>query len=293
MESIEQIINTIISFALLDPRIDAVIITGPAARQNQAERFSDINTELIGSNPDELFHDNRWLNRFGVPLIIRKELSHESGGVRWPCCQVLYEKGRKAGFMLAGRERITRMAEHGLDNIYQRGYAVLLDKTGMTAGLPEYADPASLLTPPDQQTFLENWQNFWLEASQVPLYYLRNETWTARLRDVAMKQWLITLLEWHVLLRSDGTQDIWYAGRHLSTWLPPALYGRFMATLDNRDRVRAARAYMAMLTLYRDVAIRVIDAQKFDIDITLADKIIALVTDRLNTADLLTQENKS
>ncbi|EPU0812745.1 aminoglycoside 6-adenylyltransferase [Morganella morganii] len=293
MESIEQIINTIISFALLDPRIDAVIITGPAARQNQAERFSDINTELIGSNPDELFHDSRWLNRFGVPLIIRKELSHESGGVRWPCCQVLYEKGRKAGFMLAGRERITRMAEHGLDNIYQRGYAVLLDKTGVTAGLPEYADPASLLTPPDQQTFLENWQNFWLEASQVPVYYLRNETWTARLRDVAMKQWLITLLEWHVLLRSDSTQDVWYAGRHLSTWLPPALYGRFMATLDNRDRVRAARAYMAMLTLYRDVAIRVIDAQKFDIDITLADKIIALVTDRLNTADLLTQENKS
>ncbi len=293
MESIEQIINTIISFALLDPRIDAVIITGPAARQNQAERFSDINTELIGSNPDELFHDSRWLNRFGVPLIIRKELSHESGGVRWPCCQVLYEKGRKAGFMLAGRERITRMAEHGLDNIYQRGYAVLLDKTGVTAGLPEYADPASLLTPPDQQAFLENWQNFWLEASQVPVYYLRNETWTARLRDVAMKQWLITLLEWHVLLRSDSTQDVWYAGRHLSTWLPPALYGRFMATLDNRDRVRAARAYMAMLTLYRDVAIRVIDAQKFDIDITLADKIIALVTDRLNTADLLTQENKS
>ncbi|HCR4032574.1 aminoglycoside 6-adenylyltransferase [Morganella morganii] len=293
MESIEQIINTIISFALLDPRIDAVIITGPAARQNQAERFSDINTELIGSNPDELFHDSRWLNRFGVPLIIRKELSHESGGVRWPCCQVLYEKGRKAGFMLAGRERITQMAEHGLDNIYQRGYAVLLDKTGVTAGLPEYADPASLLTPPDQQAFLENWQNFWLEASQVPVYYLRNETWTARLRDVAMKQWLITLLEWHVLLRSDGTQDVWYAGRHLSTWLPPALYGRFMATLDNRDRVRAARAYMAMLTLYRDVAARVIDAQKFDIDITLADKIIALVTDRLNTADLLTQENKS
>ncbi|MER2860434.1 aminoglycoside 6-adenylyltransferase [Morganella morganii] len=292
MESIEQIINNIISFALLDPRIDAVIITGSVARQNQADRFSDINAELIGSSHDELFQDSRWLSRFGVPLIIRKEASREDDSLCWPSCQVLYEKGRKVDFVLAGRKRITQMAAHGLDSIYQRGYAVLLDKTGLTAGLPEYADPAAVLTPPDQQTFLENWQNFWLEASQVPVYYLRNELWTARLRDVAMKQWLITLLEWHVLLRSDGTQDVWYAGRHLSTWLPPGLYGRFMATLHNRDRVRAARAHMAMLTLYRDVALRVIETQKFDIDITLADKIIALVTDRLNADDLLAPENE-
>ncbi|XKD93607.1 aminoglycoside 6-adenylyltransferase [Morganella morganii] len=284
--------NNIISFALLDPRIDAVIITGSVARQNPADRFSDINAELIGSSYEALFQDSRWLSRFGVPLIIRKEASHENDGVRWPCYRVLYEKGRKAGFMLAGRERMTQMATHGLDNIYQRGYAVLLDKTGITAGLPEYADPAAGLTAPDQQTFLRNWQNFWLEASQVPVYYLHDEIWTTRLRDVAMKQWLITMLEWHVLLRSDGTQDVWYAGRHLSTWLPPGLYGRFMATLDNRDRVSTARSHMAMLTLYRDVALRVIDAQKFDIDITLADKIIALVADRLNTDDLPVPENE-
>lgn len=49
---------------------------------------------------------------------------------------------------------------------------------------------------------------------------------------------------------------------------------------------------MAMLTLYRDVALRVIETQKFDIDITLADKIIALVTDRLNADDLLAPENE-
>ena len=77
MESIEQIINNIISFALLDPRIDAVIITGSVARQNQADRFSDINAELIGSSHDELFQDSRWLSRFGVPLIIRKAASRE------------------------------------------------------------------------------------------------------------------------------------------------------------------------------------------------------------------------
>ena len=39
MESIEQIINNIISFALLDPRIDAVIITGSVARQNRQTVF--------------------------------------------------------------------------------------------------------------------------------------------------------------------------------------------------------------------------------------------------------------
>ena len=43
---------------------------------------------------------------------------------------------------------------------------------------------------------------------------------------------------------------------------------------------------MATLTLYRDVALRVIETQKFDIGYNATDKIIALVTDRLN-ADMI------
>ena len=64
--------------------------------------FSDINAELIGSSHDELFQDSRWLSRFGVPLIIRKAASREDDSLCWPSCQVLYEKGRKVDFVLAG-----------------------------------------------------------------------------------------------------------------------------------------------------------------------------------------------
>ncbi|WP_413482026.1 aminoglycoside 6-adenylyltransferase [Morganella psychrotolerans] len=282
MESIEQILNNIISFALLDPRIDAVIVTGSMAGTNQADRFSDINTELIGSNYQELIQDDRWLYRFGNPLIIQKTYDTAR-----PACQVLYEKGRKVDFILAGRERIAQMVSHGLDPVYQRGYAVLLDKTGITGKLPNHADPATIISVPGEEIFMANWQNFWLEAPQVPVYYLRNDLWSARLRNVAMKQKLVMLLEWHVLLRESETPRVWYKGEHLSRWLPPGLYGRFMATLDNQDRMHAARAYMAMLTLYRDVALQVIKAHRFEIDITLADKVIALVADRLNADDLL------
>ncbi|WP_323869421.1 hypothetical protein [Xenorhabdus szentirmaii] len=60
----------------------------------------------------------------------------------------------KIDFMLAGIERIRHMADEGmLDDLYGRGYNILLDNSSITQGIlaPEYKFPVRTL--PSQSEF--------------------------------------------------------------------------------------------------------------------------------------------
>ncbi len=48
MESPALLINKIISVSLLDPRIEAVVLTGSRGREQHIDSYSDIDIELIG-----------------------------------------------------------------------------------------------------------------------------------------------------------------------------------------------------------------------------------------------------
>lgn len=286
MEPINRIINKIVSFALLDPRIEAIVLTGSIARQTMFDRFSDVDIELIGSGCETLWQERRWINQFGKTLVVLALANEDEDSPDWPTCLSVYEQGRKVDFMLAGRDRIEKMQRQGLDDIYQRGYSVLLDKTGITNKLPEYADPTTLLSAPNFEQFFKNWQNFWFEATQVPISILRDEMWTARNRDQDMKNDLIEMFEWYTFIISDGKQDTWYNGRHLSQWLAPEYHQRFLATMSNGSRQNAATAHIEMLTLYREVALTVLNGSDFAIEIELADKVIDLAKDLFASDDL-------
>ena len=47
MEPITRLIDRMLSFALLDPRIEAVVLTGSVGRNKKIDSYSDIDIELI------------------------------------------------------------------------------------------------------------------------------------------------------------------------------------------------------------------------------------------------------
>ncbi len=54
MEPITRLIDRMLSFALLDPRIEAVVLTGSVGRNKKIDSYSDIDIELIGHGATEL-----------------------------------------------------------------------------------------------------------------------------------------------------------------------------------------------------------------------------------------------
>ena len=220
MESPATLLNKIISISLLEPRIDAFILTGSRGRELNIDSYSDIDIELIGHGVTALFHDKKWVSLIANPLLA---LHLEHGGENEPAsptCLVIYEEGRKVDFTFAEPSRLLNMQQQqGLDSTYSRGFVVLLDKTGITDALSIQNSSALKPTPLTEQQFTELVTDFWFEAHQVAIALTRNELWVAWSRSTDMKRFFLNLLERTVAHRVPP-QDVWYNGKQYQQWMP-------------------------------------------------------------------------
>ncbi|WP_275075048.1 aminoglycoside 6-adenylyltransferase [Providencia rettgeri] len=285
MESPASLINKIISISLLDPRIEAVVLTGSRGREQDIDSYSDIDIELIGPGVTELFQQKHWIDNFGTPLAALHLLNLEDDAPDWPTCLVIYEEGRKVDFTFAEPERLEKMEREGLDATFSRGFAVLLDKTGITDGLPEDANSTSLLpTPLSTSEFAEIVTDFWHEAHQVAIALTRNELWVAWSRSADMKQYFLTLIESLISLQGG---HVWYKGRKYHEWMP-LKYVQALETIFNCSTAeKAALSFRCLMQCFAEVSTDLANLQGYDDMHNLAEKMQDLAVGFLQDNELL------
>lgn len=268
MEDPDELLSRVLDFAQAHSGIEAVVQTGSRARGDRVDALSDLDIELIGPAAVELVGDDEWPGTIADVLISVHLANEGPDAPDWPTYLVVFTYGRKIDFTLAGTERIERMTRYGLDGLYQRGYLVRLDKTGVTRGLP-----ASSMTPPerslpDSEKFAMNQREFWFEATQVPIYLARGDLWPAGLREAEMRSLLLTMLEWNVLARSHHAVDVWHDGHHLDEWLPERYRERIATTHTRYDATDMLGGLRSLVDLYADVAAetsRLVSAELLDL----------------------------
>ncbi|HMH33535.1 MAG TPA: aminoglycoside 6-adenylyltransferase, partial [Puia sp.] len=141
-----------------------------------------------------------------------------------------------------------------LNQTYDAGYQVLLDKDGITGQLPKPSFQAYRIARPTEHEF-ENCQNeFWFESYHVAKYIMRFDLWAAKIRDHDMKKWLLAMLEWNAATRSNFTLSIKREGKYISDWIHPAYKSRMGACFAGWDALAQHSALMASLDLFRTVA---------------------------------------
>lgn len=281
MEPTTRLIDRTLSFALLDPRIEAVILTRSLGRNKKIDSYSDIDIELIGYGATELAKNQHWLSQFGNSLVSLQLDCEDPKGQFWPIYLHVLAQGRKMDIMMAEPERIFNMKTEGLSPVYQRGYQILLDKTGLCDGLPEI----STITPPTltKEQAYNNAQEFWFEASQVAIAILRHEFWFANYRMNDMREWLIALLE-QVALHTAPTQDVWYQGKNLKEWLPKFYSLRSLeSTLAMSTPYESAAALSIMMAFFIDAS------KRLDYSLDTAKKTQEQVSNWLIDNELLTE----
>lgn len=257
MEDPDALLRSILSWAERDDRVDCVVQTGSRARGRRVDAFSDLDIELVGPRPVDLARDSSWIDCLGEVLVTLALENDEPGGLGWPTRLVVFAQGRKVDFMLAGWPRIEEMARHGLDDLYEHGYVVHLDKTGRTARLPKpRLDPP---TPrlPSQSEFSGVESEFWFEATQVAVYVARRELWVVKFREHTMRQCLLRMLEW--LTQSDPVAPsyTWHIGHHIDEWLPEREFEALQQVFTHFDVGDTLRGLNASMELFEDVSARV------------------------------------
>ncbi|ALG08525.1 aminoglycoside 6-adenylyltransferase [Kibdelosporangium phytohabitans] len=256
MEDPRFLLARVLGFATSCEGIDAVVQTGSRARGQRVDALSDLDIELIGPGAPLLAGRDEWLADIAPTLVsIHLDNEDDEDGPGWPTCLVVFADGRKADFTLAGPERLAAMKEHGLDELYGRGYVVHLDNTGITADLSPSDPTPPEREAPDAEGFEVNQREFWFETTQVPVYAKRGDLWPATSRLAETRELLLTMLEWYAGTRSGEPVDTWHNGHHMAEWLGPD-HSRIPATFARYDADDIIRALRATADLYADIAAR-------------------------------------
>jgi aminoglycoside 6-adenylyltransferase len=248
-----ELLGRMIEWAQSDLNVIALVMTGSRARRHgeSVDEFSDFDLEIIAENPDQLATNDEWLRSFG-PILVYLPLSE---GQAHATRLVFYEDGMKVDFSLCTRERITDMlGANGLDDLYERGYRVLLDKDGITSGLPAATGGFPTTKLPTQHDFSAMVNEFWFEAAHIPRYLLRGELWVVKTRDWTMKQLLLQMLEWHAIARQERPVDVWHIGTHMKDWAGEKTWQELQAVYSHFDAPDSWRGLIATTTLFRRLA---------------------------------------
>ena len=244
-----ELLRNIVAWAKQEGNVLSLVMTGSQAQEKQrGDGFSDLDLEIIALDPNSLAQDDGWLRRF-APVWTYQPLSE---GQPYPTRLVFYNGGFKVDFTLADSRRLLDMIEAGrLDDLYERGYDVLVDKAGLTVDLPRPTGKFPVVTLPEQQEFQAAVEEFWFEAAHIPKYLIRSDLWVVKFRDWTMKCMLLKLMEWHAIALSDVPVDVRYIGTHARDWLEASVWNDLQRVFGHFDAKDSWRALLATMDLFR------------------------------------------
>jgi len=266
------LLDRVVAWAEVEPNVIALVLTGSRAAINRTpDRWSDVDIELICDDPTPLTEDDTWLHRFGEVLVYLRLWSEERDR---QTRLVVYAEG-EVDFSLCGRGRITDQAD-GLVDLYRRGYQVILDKEGITGGLPMPDGRPVRRDLPTAEEYLYVVSNFWFEAHHMPGYLAREDLWALKFRDGTMKKALRKMLEWKALV-GDPSTDVRHIGHGMRGWVGDDTWRELHGAWGRFDAASSRESLMATVEIFRRTAIEVANALGFD----YPDEADRQITDRL------------
>lgn len=245
-----DLIERIVAWAETDENLRAVIMTGSSSRADDTtDRFSDRDIELIARDPGKLAVDDTWIHAI-APVWVALYLDNE--GLDMPPTRlVFFDGGRKVDFTLTDRSRLDTMAAAGeLNDLYRRGYRVLVDKDGLTERLPAPSGTPPKPHLPTRKAFADTVTEFWFEAAHLPTYLTRGDLWVVKHRDWTMKQMLLRMLEWHALATQGEGTDIWHIGSRMRRWIDDVTWRELQQVFARFDAEDSWRALVASMRLF-------------------------------------------
>ncbi|MBN2305660.1 MAG: aminoglycoside 6-adenylyltransferase [Anaerolineae bacterium] len=238
--------------------IRAVLLVGSYARRDHpADIYSDLDLIVYTTNWGDYLRDPTWVEQFG-PVWVK--IIDWIGEPPEPEFLVLYAGGVKLDFALFTVDKLRRRVDTGeLGDTLARGYRVLVDKDGLAARLPDPPAQIPIPEPPTSDQFAAVVDAFWYHAANTARQIARGNLWNVKTRDWALKQTLLTMLEWHA--RAVYGRDTWHDGKFLPEWTDPESHDELLegcfGHFDAADSWRALRATMALFRrLAADLAAR-------------------------------------
>lgn len=228
-------IEKLIAWGEKQALVRAMVLTSSRAIPNQPDTdpYSDYDVILALRDVQPFHNDRKWLAAFGTVLVMYADPLYVEDGLSWSANVVQFEEGLKIDFTLWPVEKMQKVAQQEpLPAEFDAGYQVLLDKDGLTQGIKPPSYQGYIPRPPTPARYHEEIENFFLCATYVAKYLLRDDVMAAKfLLDGEMKhENLRPLLEWHIEIENDWKVKPGNHGQRIKKWLRPDLWADLEST---------------------------------------------------------------
>ncbi|MCA0454567.1 MAG: aminoglycoside 6-adenylyltransferase [Chloroflexi bacterium] len=247
-------IEKLIAWGKEQALVRAMVLTSSRAVPNNpyVDAFSDYDV-ILALRDVQPFHDNRdWLTAFGTVLAMYRDPLYETDGLKWSANVVQFMDGLKIDFTLWPVEQLQIVAgQETLPPEFDAGYQVLLDKDGLTEGIKPPCYRGYIPQPPTETRYHEEIENFFLCATYVAKYLLRDDVMAAKfLLDGEMKhENLLPILEWLIEIDNDWGVKPGNYGRRLKKWLRSDLWNDLENTYTGMEIEKNWQALFRLIDL--------------------------------------------
>lgn len=262
MRSETEMMGLILSTALEDERIRAVILNGSRVNPKiKPDRFQDFDAVYIVTEVDSFLSDKTWIDRFGERMILQtpdlmgKPQDRVDGGFTW---LMQFVDGNRIDLTLIPISHLAQMEEDSLS-------VLLLDKDGLVEPFPAPSDASYLPAPPTAKAFSDCCNEFWWVSPYVAKALARGQILYVRsLLEDPLRVQLMKALTWLFGIRTDYVRNPGKGGSHLREVLTDCQWQRLLATYPPAEPDLIWEALFAMGMLFREVAGEVAEAFGFD-----------------------------
>lgn len=180
----DVVLADLLDWARRGDNVRTVVLTGSAASSTDHPLSDrDIELHVLDAAPLEGF--DGWWTALGEVLVVERLENDASAPTR-----LVYYVGGKLDFTLIERD--------DAGELYDRPFHVLMDKDGVAAGFRLVENVAS---EPDQTEFDDCRDWGYAAALMNAKALVRDEPWSANIRDSDLKAELLRLIEWDQGLR--------------------------------------------------------------------------------------------
>jgi aminoglycoside 6-adenylyltransferase len=230
-----------------------------ANEQATLDAFSDYDVLLVVSDVRLFVEDDAWLGDFGLPLVTFRD-TKQVWGFETYARLILYADYTKIDYLIWPVPLLQQMVERqALPDLLDWGYRALVDKDGLTAGLPAATRTAYIPPRPTEREYHALVEGFWWETIYVAKNLWRDELLHAKYNlDVVMRhELLLQMLEWRVEVEYDWAWKPGIVGRGLKAQLAPETWSALEATWVGANLDENWDALFTMAALFRRVALKV------------------------------------
>lgn len=260
----DAIIQMLTSWAQEKASVRAMLLTSSRAKPDApVDALSDYDVLLIVESVEPFHVDKSWIADFGPVLVVywdplqsvpEAPQFHQVGSV------VQYADGHHIDFIVWPVGVIQQIVDtQNLPDELDDGYRVLLDKDGLTDGLPAPTYTAYIPKKPSEAEYQQVIEYFFSDVPYVAKCLWRDELSPAKwCLDYDMKyNFLFKMLEWWIAHQHDWSVAVGVNGRGLKKKLPREMWSQLEATYSGAAIADNWNALFNSIGFFRQVATEV------------------------------------